>query len=545
MFFGQGDRSQGLGFSTERVRCACERHLQKEGTKSKVAGLSGRLRTDCDTFLGMASTPVLNPLLTTSIVPRLGPLGPSQSFADILTSIAASTDTIQSELERRESGGSLQEGGRSGSRAGNTTITMPECPPNGPLGFVYGDLFDQAKENLAQLNRNYPPGDATGEQKKTWVTLIARNKFILQSATNIAREYLFPAGNGAPEAMQSLTATMPSPDKAGWPVAKGGGAPITAVRALATLPLRIVQQIYVNDRSTYDAVKRAVIRTAPDRIDAELNSPDLSVQQNAMIRYLTPYRDGVPLVASTLNADNRTLQSALPEGAWDYNGLFAYQQDVTVVTGTNEITGETSRRTDRYTYYVSSSMLMAAYRDVAREYSRLELRTMLLESYSFYAFNALVYFADILGLTREQIREQQTNAVRAQTATSTGTMTAVATLANPIFGVIAGALAALVDQLVAAIGAADGNVFSTPFSLFRRIPRADCPPLPENIVRDEIIGPSTPAVDAPCVPACTAGNTCVSGTCRPSTTTKKSASVAGPVVVGASLLFLYSLLRGR
>lgn len=490
----------------------------------------------------MASTPAFNPSIF-SVGTGIPPA--ALLAANSLSSIEASTQAIEASLAQRESEGVLQEGGRAGSRAGNTTIAMPSCPPNGPLGFVYEDLFNQAKANLGALNSIFP-SSGTPEEKQLWVNLIARNRMVLRSASNIAKEYLFPAGNGAADATESVTNTMASPDKQGWPVAKGGGEPSAAtVQALASLPFRIVQQIYVRDWNLYQTIKRVALRNASSALSAKLNSTDLTEQQVAMIPYLTPYRDSNSALAS-LSKFPPPEGTWISEGAWAENALFGEQKDVRVWTGTNEITGERSYRTDRRTLYSSSSMLMAAYRDIAREYSRLDLRTMLLESYSFYTFNALVYFADLLGLTPEQIREQQTSAVRARTAASTGTMTAVATLANPIFGVIAGALAALVDQLVAAIGAADGNVFSTPFSLFRRIPRADCPPLAENVIPDEItsgVPAGTPGVSAPCTPPCATGSTCVSGACQPPSTTQKKSSIAGPVVVGASLLFLLSLLR--
>lgn len=145
--------------------------------------------------------------------------------------------------------------------------------------------------------------------------------------------------------------------------------------------------------------------------------------------------------------------------------------------------------------------------------------------------------------------------ISSYTALITGALTTIIGLVNAAAGVIAGLLAILINVIVPAFAQWFGQMGHAPFCPnlpFERIPSTseDCPAQDTatflaqlegafNAVQNG--GTGTDTSSGTCTPPCSAGNTCVSGVCRSSTPQKSS--IAGPVVVGASLLFLFSLLR--
>lgn len=457
------------------------------------------------------------------------------AFASALAAIKASTDALEAEYQARVARGAEDRS------LGNVIRVMPDCPSDGPWGYVYRDIFDAAKENLRTLNATAYSPTSTAEQNYLWVTLIQKNVRLLRGATNISDMFLFPTGatfgdhvsRPTPEeAARSVREPIPWRDVRGSVYSSaravvsghttdgGGNNPSDILGSGSRIGLQTVSKIRTTRPQNYEGAVRRALALPPNRAQAVRDAgSDLSAQMRAMV----PFMVTTPQTTAT---ERDTALDRTPAGAsaadWGSDGDF---RAVNTANGT---------------FYWYPSLWLEHYRLVARVYSNLDLNTILTESFGFYAFNHNVHFASKLGMTNEQVRAIQTAAIAAQTATAGGIASGAASAINPIAGAVVAAAAALVALLVNDIGAATGDVYESPFSLFRRVPRPGCtattaePPGTSGTVPG-----ATPPEAPPGATPCPAGTTGTYPNCI--APPKKSS----PLVWGFGALILFAALTRK
>ena len=423
--------------------------------------------------LGVMTPLVMSPL----VIPPITTLLPSAlqpSFSQILATVGERTDALQAEYEARNSRGTLN------TALGSPFLVMPDCPPDGPWGYVYKDIFDGAKENLRKLNETGAKG--TPEQNFDWASLVLANAELVRGATNISDMFLFPkdALLGAPttemtpdEAARSTVEAVPwrTPSGAvysgaratvkGYRTDSGGNDPAEVRFSAKQLGVQTLSRLRVVRPDIYASELRRALsdtgnRTKPVR--------DAGADPTAQMRALAPLIVWDPTSSACdgrcLDMDaSRNTVGVAPASDWGIDGDF------------RAVATEGGGRGLRFWFpYLHLSHL----RTVARVYSALDLNTVITDAFAFYAFNHNVHYAGKLGLTNEQVRAMQTAAMAATAGTGGGLVSGVAAAINPIAGVVAAALSALLVLLIQAVGAATGDVYESPFSLNRRVPRVGC-----------------------------------------------------------------------
>ena len=154
-----------------------------------------------------------------------------------------------------------------------------------------------------------------------------------------------------------------------------------------------------------------------------------------------------------------------------------------------------------------------------------------------------------------QVAQTRAGEVSGYVAATTAAITTVVTLINGAAGVIVGIIAAVINVLTPLIASGVGYTGTAPFVPmlpFQRLTSTTdaCPAQDTATFLAQLEGAMNAVQNggtgnaSVCTPPCAAGNTCVSGTCRPSTA-PKTASVVGPVVAVSAALFLFSLFRGK
>lgn len=395
-----------------------------------------------------SSLGVMRPLVIAPISTLL-PSALQPSFSQTLATVGGRTDALEAEYEARNSRGTLN------TALGSPFLIMPDCPPDGPWGYVYKDIFDGAKENLRKLNETGAKG--TPEENFLWVTLVQTNAALLRGATNISDMFLFPT-----DALPGASVTEMTPDEAARSVHE-------------SVPWRSPRgNVYSNARATVRGYRTDGSGNDPTEIRS--SAKQLWSQTLSRLRTLRPdlyeaaVRSGTNNIVwdPTASACNgrcfdtgavRNTKGAAPASDWGSDG------------GMRAVATEGGGRGLRYWF---PHLYLAHYRLVARVYSSLDLNTVITNAFAFYAFNHNVHYAGKLGLTNEQVRSMQTAAMAATAGTGGGLVSGVVSAINPIAGVVAAALSALLVLLIQAVGAATGDVYESPFSLNRRVPRVGC-----------------------------------------------------------------------
>lgn len=450
------------------------------------------------------------------------------SFAQTLAAVKALTDALNGEYQTRNARGTRN------TTLGSPFLVMPDCPTDGPWGYVYRDIFDASKENLRVLNETGANG--TPEENFAWASLVRANAALLRGATNIADMFLFPTGAlpGAPttemtpdEAARSVRESVPwrTPSGAlyanaratvrGYRTDEGGNEPSEILASANQLGLQTVSRVRTLRPDWYELAVRQVL-ALPGNMSKPVRDAgsDLAAQMRAMVPFLV-------MDPSTTPSD------------WGSDGNYRALQFESLMARARPGPGPV-----RFWF---PYLHLAHLRLVARVYSALDLNKILTDAFGFYAFNHNVHYAAKLGLTNEQVRAMQTAAMQTQTAAIFGTATAVYTAVNPILGLVVGLVGALTALLIQWQGAATGDVFESPFSLFRRVPRVGCttataePTVPGTTPGTPGPGPGTTPPPAVC-PTGTTGTppNCIA-------TPKKSS----PLVWGAGALLLFALIRKR
>lgn len=516
----------------------------------------------------MASTPTFNrrTLIATPRVPVTSLFAPSLSVIEASTQ--AATEALRASTEgsvaKSMSGGSTtnvdgvetrDEFGSFNSHIRIFTQMRPPCPPGGALDYIDLPAIRTAQANLSSLAGMVLPVSA--EDRRKYVALVWENIKLLKAAMNINDRFLFPTvvrgesptwgdsqdyttsatttlwtltGDGrwdATEAQQRRKPGMPEPYSRGDLATGGyrGRLPQAAFDSYAALRREFLDQVAAE---MPEKVAASLTRAYQTWTEERASRPCIPPLQAWCASVTEGYLQAHPDAGISWGKD---FPWALANGAsadtiWASNGLY------TVFTG-----ADASGSINPLFYNIPLQLRL--FQSLASIFARLNVATTIADAVGFYTFNHNVFFADILGKSADQVRADQQAAMQLRLASNevnaaiTGTTAVVLTVA---VGPIVSGIYLLLNQA--------GNFFlgwliggalqpTMPYPLFLRVPPEGCPILPPEP------GPG----QGTCTPPCTSGSTCVSGTCR-STATKKS-SIAGPIVVGASLLFLLSLLRGR
>jgi hypothetical protein len=187
-------------------------------------------------------------------------------------------------------------------------------------------------------------------------------------------------------------------------------------------------------------------------------------------------------------------------GAWDkpYSPIFF-----------PSFPGETLRDFDRgrdipYTgFRVSNPLAVLDYfQRMAMTFSRVSLQQIVAEAIGFYVFNHNVWYADKLGLTVEQLREQQRAVASAgldrTSAPILGVVGAVGSAVNPAIGLVVGIVNAIGKELLLNFIQIRPD---TPKPLFLRVPNPNvCEGRPETQAGASLCPPGTTGVFPQCVP---------------------------------------------
>lgn len=531
----------------------------------------------------MVATPTFNrrTLIATPRVPVTSLLAPS--FSAIEASTQAATEALRASTEgsvaKSMSGGSTtnvdgvetrDEFGSFNSHIRIFTQMQPPCPPGGALDYIDLPAIRTAQANLSSLAGMSLPVSA--EARRKYVALIWANIKLLKAAMNISDRFLFPTvvrppidgsptwgdpqdyttsatttlwsltGDGrwdATEVQQRRKPGMPEP----YFMADIGGGDrlIDGVWRGSTYRGRLPQAAL----DLYSTLRREfldqVAAEMPEKVAASLTRAYQTWTEERSSRSCIP-----PLQAWCASVTEEYLQahpdasiswgkdfpwaladSASSDALWASNGIY------TVFTG-----ADASGSTNPYFYNIPLQLRL--FQSLAAIFSRLNVAQTIADAVGFYTFNHNVFFADILGKSADQVRADQQAAMQLRLASNevnaaiTGTTAAVLTAA--VGPVVAGIYLLLNQAGNFFLGWLIGGALqpAMPYPLFLRVSPEGCPILP----------PEPSPSSGPCSPPCATGSACVSGTCRPSATTDKP-SIAGPVVTGAALLFLFSLFRGR
>jgi hypothetical protein len=139
---------------------------------------------------------------------------------------------------------------------------------------------------------------------------------------------------------------------------------------------------------------------------------------------------------------------------------------------------------------------------MAMTFSRVSLQQIVAEAIGFYVFNHNVWYADKLGLTVEQLREQQRAVASAgldrTSAPILGVVGAVGSAVNPAIGLVVGIVNAIGKELLLNFIQIRPD---TPKPLFLRVPNPNvCEGRPETQAGASLCPPGTTGVFPQCVP---------------------------------------------
>ena len=520
----------------------------------------------------MVATPTFNrrTLIATPRVPVTNLLVPS--FSAIEASTQAATEALRTSTEgsvaKSMSGGSTtnvdgvetrDEFGSFNSHIRIFTQMRPPCPPGGALDYIDLPAIRTSQANLSSLAGMSLPVSA--EDRRKYVTLIWANIKLLKAAMNINDRFLFPTvgtisreaplipgsqfdqdftasatttlwtltGDGrwdATEAQQRRKPGMPEPGGRSPLTGYNGRLPQAALDSYAALRREFLDQVAAE---MPEKVAASLTRAYQTWTSERASSPCIPPLQAWCASVTEGYLQAHPDASISWGKD---FPWALANGAsadtiWASNGPY-------VVFTSADASGSTNP------YFYNVPLQLRLFQSMASIFSRLNVAISIADAVGFYTFNHNVFFADILGKSADQVRADQQAAMQMRVATNevnaaiTGTTAAVLSIAvGPLVSAIYLGLSQLGNWF---LGWLIGGALqpTMPYPLFLRVPPEGCPIMPVE----------TPPTPGACNPPCAAGRTCVSGTCRPSAATDKP-SIAGPVITGAALLFLFSLFRGR
>ncbi len=136
--------------------------------------------------LGLTTAQMLRPAVTS---------GPITIAADPLAAVRLSTLALSDLRARRLAGATPQ----SILDKEGWLILMPlsspgACPPEGPLAYVWEDIYNQAQANIRTLLTRpaYPEFETDPDKVLTWSALLELNALLAQDATNVRPMFLYP-----------------------------------------------------------------------------------------------------------------------------------------------------------------------------------------------------------------------------------------------------------------------------------------------------------------------------------------------------------------
>lgn len=501
-------------------------------------------------------------------------------FVQNLDRVEAESQRIDAELRNRSAAGSIVGAGE------QAVVVMPvtgACPPNGPLAYVYDDLFNAAQANLRVLGNEKPPRYSPVDVIARWSNLIDWNVSILRRASNIDGRYMMPEtfdraaevyrpaswGSRRGGTTQTLHTQQGGFGPGETPVYRDG-YPYPHNGEQEAIPQSLRDSNDAMDRTLRSALRLVRPVTIPSesclynptstcvpfyRADVPMNGvllgalPDVGIARSRLFP-LRRSMPGMPLLNqlffTTLDQINSGwIRYGSPVDPWRVNGG-AWEHLSTIWKRfpregeTDPVTGFVAARDAQGNVmtgwmYWNPNYALTSMQNTAREWARVSLPTLISEAIAWYIFNHNVWYAEKLGFTVEQLRAQQRALTSAGLDRTSGPIVsitgAVGSAVNPAIGVVIGIINAIGKELLLSFINIAPDI---PKPLFLRIPDpAACEGRPEDQAGASLCPAGTTGVYPRCVPIPSGGGSSSEG------------GISLPIVAGASIAALLLLWAAK
>lgn len=444
---------------------------------------------NADAIAGLASTPIViptgisTPAPTVSVDPydysRVGTIDQEnaklRAFQVMLDRVGARTRELNALRVSRLRG--AVEVHRQNTEAYSWLMpitTASGCPPAGAFEYVWTDVFEGAKENLAALSATPPTRFAGGARVMTWTALINWNAMLLVDATNIRPMFLFPTEYEAGHAAVYV-------DSRGNP--RNGKDHVSEFHFDEAAPSNTVNVTPETQALQTGLFAQADLRPIPVEVLGQTVKLDVAQRDGGPLPGSDGWvRTGAPLgTVHFVNADSGTQQWVPSDSA----------QIAAISRGLSLNTPQPIRMPGRsgQTLVWNVPAWIKRRGTWAKELSRLSLPRVMLDAIGFFLLNHITWWQgrgiitlDIAEIGRAQLAARSA----AWRSGPSGVVIGVVGLLGaimPIIGVIAGALGelsgTLMDEFVFKQFAVDG-----PRSLFVRVP-ADITCIPQSLTESE------------------------------------------------------------
>lgn len=443
------------------------------------------------------------------------------TFARNLDAIETSTVGIDRDITARNSSGTIQGSGE------QAVMVMPvsgACPANGPLAYVYEDLFAAAQANLASLGREKPPRYSPFELIERWARLIAWNIDLMFVASNIYPMFRFPDAQPRTWSTNTTGGTtrtlrFPNETKDGHPYPSfNGGWGMQVPQSTLDTKLGIESNL------------RAALRLSSDPMIANYIAPESCLMGGACPRPLNTYHQLITtsMAASAFRrySGSDHLTSVRPGQLRrdDYRSVDYLRKSFEPTTDelrTGAVYSGSSSTGYGGAWQTLQTVFMKAApgatfsklywspvsslifdQSMAQDFSRVSLPVFIAEAIGWYVFNHNVWYAEKLNLTPEQLRAQQRAVASAgldrTVSPILGVMAVVGSAVNPLVGVVVGILNAIGKELLLNFIQISPD---TPKPLFLRVPDpAVCEGRPEEQAGRSLCPEGTTGAYPNCVP---------------------------------------------
>ena len=375
------------------------------------------------------------------------------NFDAVLSRVAASTAALNSTRAARLSGALEFQRQNTEAYGWLMPLTRAPCPPDGAAAYIWEDVWNGAKANLAALSATPPTRYTSASAVLTWTAYIRWNWALLADATNVRPMFLFPSDYEAAHAAVYIEAST--------------GLPVNGKDH--------VREFYWDEASPQNTQVGVAVPNDQLGQFVRLDSTPTGIRTNqpkGTVHFVMSSDPRAPSVSIQLGAIQRGLLTLAPQSIPNGRNPSSCGPMLNQACTPSELATSWD--------VVAWIRAMGAW---ARAGSRLSLSRVVLDAMAFYLLNHVTFWKEKGRLTFNQgeLRAAQQTAIAGAlrggtTGMITGSVGAIATLVSPVVGAVVGILSevgfTLLGTLVGGALSVDG-----PRPFFVRVPAdSQCAP---------------------------------------------------------------------